>query len=176
MMFAREAISLCAQFLLRTVNDGSDTEARIGMAYASHYAALSYGSAGLNAVHGIAYAVAGQTHRSHGSTNAVMLPYVLDALRETRHAELLEIARLFGIREPDERAAAAAVPRMIRGLVGELGIPTTLRDFGIAEQDLPALTADALAVTRLAKAFPVCDTAGSYAGIIRRAWEGTFLE
>jgi alcohol dehydrogenase len=176
MMFAREAISLCAQFLMRTYSDGSDTEARIGMAYASHYAALSYGSAGLNAVHGIAYAVAGQTHRSHGSTNAVMLPYVLDALRETRHAELLEIARLFGICKPDERAAVAALPRLIRGLVSELGIASTLKDFGIAEHDLPALTADALAVTRLAKAFPVRDTADAYARIIRHAWDGTFAD
>jgi alcohol dehydrogenase len=176
MMFAREAISLCAQFLMRTYSDGSDTEARIGMAYASHYAALSYGSAGLNAVHGIAYAVAGQTHRSHGSTNAVMLPYVLDALRETRHAELLEIARLFGICKPDERAAVAALPRLIRGLVSELGIASTLKDFGIAEHDLPALTADALAVTRLAKAFPVRDTENAYARIIRHAWDGTFAD
>ena len=176
MMFAHEAISLCARFLLRTYRDGSDTEARIGMAYASHYAALSYGSAGLNAVHGIAYAVAGQTHRSHGSTNAVMLPYVLDALRQTRSAELADIARLFGIGKADEAAAAGAVPRLIRGLVAELGIPDTLKDFGIAQDQLPALTVDALAVTRLAKAFPAPDTADTYARIIRNAWHGTLAD
>jgi alcohol dehydrogenase len=176
MMFAREAISLCARFLMRTYCNGSDTEARIGMAYASHYAALSYGGAGLNAVHGIAYAVAGVTHQSHGSTNAVMLPYVLDALRPVRRAELLEIARLFGINEPDEDKAVAAVPRLIRDLVGALGIATTLRQFGVAQQDLPALIKDALAVTRLAKAFPVKAVADTYASIIGHAWDGTLCE
>ena len=174
MMFAREAIALCARYLLRTYHDGSDTEARIGMAYASHYAALSYGGAGLNAVHGIAYAVAGLTHQSHGSTNAVMLPYVLDALRPVRQRELLEIARLFGVAADDDIEAVRQLPLVIRDLVAELGIPTTLDAFGIGESQLPALTADALAVTRLAKAFPVRDVAGTYAGIVRHAWEGTF--
>jgi alcohol dehydrogenase len=173
MMFARESISLCARFLTRAYRQGSDIEARIGMAYASHYAALSYGSAGLNGVHGIAYAVAGLTHQTHGSTNAVMLPYVLDALKKTRRVEMAEIARLFGITTPNEDAAIAQVPSLIRDLVGQLGIPTTLREFGAAEEDLPSLTKDALEVTRLAKAFPVKDVAAAYASIIANAWRGT---
>ena len=174
MMFAHEAISLCAQFMLRTYRNGQDTEARIGMAYASHYAALSYGSAGLNAVHGIAYAVAARTHQSHGSTNAVMLPYVLDALQSARRTELLEIARLFGIYDSNEDRALAAVPRMIRDLISELGIATTLKDFGIQEHELPDLTTDALAITRLAKAFPVSATADAYANIVKHAWHGSW--
>jgi alcohol dehydrogenase class IV len=174
MMFAREAIDLCARFLLRTYHDGSDTEARIGMAYASHYAALSYGGAGLNAVHGIAYAVAGITHKSHGSTNAVMLPYVMDALRPARRQELLDIARMFGIADADEALAVQQLPHMIRELVAQLGIPTTLKAFGIGERQLPALTADALGVTRLAKAFPVKKVADAYERIVRHAWHGTF--
>lgn len=174
MMFAREAIRLCAQYMLRAYHNGQDTEARIGMAYASHYAALSYGSAGLNAVHGIAYAVAARTHQSHGSTNAVMLPYVLDALQNARRTELLEIARLFGIDAADEDRAIAAVPRMLRDLVRALGIATTLKDFGIPEHALPDLTTDALAITRLAKAFPVIATADAYANIVQHAWHGTW--
>jgi alcohol dehydrogenase len=173
MLFAREAIDLCARYLLRTYRDGSDTEARNGMAYASHYAALSYGGAGLNAVHGIAYAVAGLTHQSHGSTNAVMLPYVLDALRTVRRQELLEIARLFGLHDKDEESVLRQLPRHIRDLVGQLGIPVSLEAFGISKQQLPALTADALAVTRLARAFPVPDVAASYARIIEHAWHGS---
>ncbi|GGC14372.1 alcohol dehydrogenase [Oxalicibacterium flavum] len=172
MLFAREAIDLCARHLLRCYHDGSDQEARVGMAYASHYAALSYGSAGLNAVHGTAYAVAGLTHKTHGSTNAVMLPYVLDALRETRAEEMVTLARLFGIADADEARAARRLPAVIRALVAELGIPANLREFGIAEEELPRLTEDALAVTRLARAFPVADVPAAYARIVRRAWDG----
>lgn len=172
MMFAREALRLCAQYLERAYVDGADTEARIGMAYASIYAALSYGSAGLNAVHGIAYAVAGQTHKSHGSTNAVMLPYVLDALREVRSKELLDVAGILGVSVDSAEAAIAAVPVAVRRLVARLGIPTDLAQFGVEESALPALTADALAVTRLAKAFPLQDAAGQYRAIVENAYRG----
>lgn len=178
MMFARESVKLCVAWMERAYRDGGDREARIGMAYASLYAGLSYGSAGLNAVHGIAYAVAGITHRSHGSTNAVMLPYVLDALRDTRREELLEVGELLGLRHDaagsplDDDAVRRAVPVAVRAMIGRLDIPTDLRAFGITADQLPGLLVDALAVTRLAKALPVDDVAGAYAGIVHAAFEG----
>ncbi|TFL14969.1 iron-containing alcohol dehydrogenase [Pusillimonas caeni] len=175
MSFAREAISLCARYLLRAYQDGSDQEARIGMAYASHYAALSYGSSGLNAVHGIAYAVAGLTHKSHGSTNAVMLPYVLDELASVRRAEMLDVARMFGIDDGDEDAAVGKLPVLVRDIVAQLGIAPTLAEFGVERGQLPGLLEDALQVTRLASAFPVADVAEAYGRIIERAFEGRFL-
>jgi alcohol dehydrogenase len=170
MMFARESMQLCVRYLERAYRKGSDEEARAGMAHASIYAALSYGSAGLNAVHGIAYAVAGQTHQSHGSTNAVMLPYVLDALRDVRRPELLEVAAMFAIPTNDAEAALRALPVAVRDLIGRIGIPTDLRAFGIAEERLDELIADALAVTRLAKAFPVPNPAERYRSIVRNAF------
>ncbi|MBA4741846.1 MAG: iron-containing alcohol dehydrogenase [Azoarcus sp.] len=171
MMFAREAIRLCGQYLERSYTHGDDREARIGMAYASYYAALSYGSAGLNAVHGIAYAVAGQTHKSHGSTNAVMLPYVLDAMREVRRDELIDVGRMFGIDGNDD-AVLLETPRRMREVVGKLDIPNDLARFGIAREDVDRLTEDALGVARLAKAFPVPDVPAAYREIVDRAWHG----
>ncbi|MFS8973274.1 iron-containing alcohol dehydrogenase [Cupriavidus necator] len=173
MLFARESIRLCARYLLRVYRDGSDTEARVGMAYASLYAALSYGSAGLNAVHGIAYGVSGITHKSHGSTNAVVLPYVLDALEQERHAELLEVAELFGIAQGSEAERVRRLPVVIRELVEALGIPGNLADFGIAREQLPTLVRDALGVARLAKALPVADVPQCYRALIDKAWHGT---
>ncbi|MER1939219.1 iron-containing alcohol dehydrogenase [Castellaniella sp. FW104-16D08] len=172
MMFAREAVSLCAKYLKRTYVNGSDTEARCGMAYASNYAALSYGSSGLHAVHGLAYAVAGLTHRSHGSTNAVMLPYVLDNLRDVREKELAEVAGIFGIQAATPAKAASLLAVAVRDLVAALDLPTTLHDFGIAQEQLPRLIEDGLQVTRLAKAFPKADVKGAYTSIVHNAWAG----
>ena len=172
MLFAKEAMRLCIQFLDRVYLRGDDIAARTGMAYASVYAAMSYGSAGLNAVHGIAYAVAGKTHKSHGSTNAVMLPYVLDVLRDVRRPELLEIAALMGLNLEDEDQAIREVPKKLRELIARLGIPTDLRAFGIAEHELEALIRDALGVARLAKAFPLPDIEAVYSSIICKAWRG----
>lgn len=172
LLFAGEAIRLCGTYLLRAYRNGADTSARDGMASASYYAALSYGTAGLNAVHGIAYAVAGLTHQSHGSTNAVMLPYVLDELRRTRAPEMRQIAHLLGRVETDEEQTLLRLPGHIRSLVGQLGIPTSLADFGINPEQLPRLLHDALQVTRLAKAFPVPDVDAAYARIIQNAYAG----
>ncbi|MEA3095765.1 iron-containing alcohol dehydrogenase [Caballeronia mineralivorans] len=172
MLFAREAISLCARYLKRCYDNGADVEARTGMCYASVYAALSYGSAGLNAVHGIAYAVAGMTHRSHGTTNAVVLPYVVDALAAHRPTETTEIAQIFGICGESPEHAVRELTEFLRELVAYLGIPTTLKDLGIAKASLDSLTRDALAVTRLAKSFPVCDVEDAYGRIVRNAYHG----
>jgi alcohol dehydrogenase len=173
MLFARESIRLCARHLKRCYDHGDDETARAAMCQASFYAAMSYGSAGLNAVHGIAYAVAGLTHRSHGTTNAVMLPYVLSALRHTRRDELLEIASEFGIDTQGD--ADQTIDRLcvsLRELIASVGIPVDLRALGIEENSLDTLTRDALAVTRLAHAFPVPDAGAAYVAIVRRAWAG----
>ena len=173
MLFARESMKLCFQSLEEAYRDGQNRHARNAMAYASLYAALSYGSAGLNAVHGIAYAVAGITHKSHGSTNAVMLPYVMDALRQTRRAEMLEIAQLMGLDGlADEEANLLAVPVALRELVGRLGIATDLQQFGISKEQLPRLIQDALEVSRLAQAFPVADVEHNYRRIVENAFNG----
>lgn len=171
MMFALESIKLCAQYLERCYKNGNDSQARIGMAYASYYAALSYGSAGLNAVHGIAYAVAGQTHQSHGSTNAVMLPYVLDAMRTVRRKELIDIGRVFGL-SGDDDSVLLGTPARIRELVASLDIPTNLNDFGIKLENVDQLIANALDVVRLAKAFPVQNPDQVYREIVNCAWQG----
>ncbi len=123
-------------------------------------------------MHGIAYAVAGLTHRSHGSTNAVMLPYVLDALRATRGADLLALSPLFGIDHGSDEARIAGVPLAVRALIEALDIPSTLQAFGVPHDALPALTRDALGVARLAQAFPVEDVPDTYARVIERAWRG----
>lgn len=173
MLFARESIRLCLRWLEAAYRDGANTEARLGMAYASLYAGLSYGSAGLNAVHGIAYAVAGLTHAPHGTTNAVVLPYVLDALRDVRRAELLDVAAMCGLDvQHDPDAALRAVPVRVRALVAALGLPTTLAAMGIGADQLDGLTREALAVARLSKALPVPDVAARYADIVARAHVG----
>lgn len=174
-IFAREAITLCAQHLKQAFLDGKDTQARIGMSHASVLAGLSYGSAGLNAVHGIAYSIAGLTHKTHGSTNAVIFPYVLYELRHTRAHELEEIAHMFGISGRGENTIVNLV-RTLKRLVSELGIPDNLKDFGIKQAQLPQLYEDAMAVTRLRNAFPVPDKAASYRRIITNAWAGEFSD
>lgn len=172
-MFAREAVALCFQHLEPCHRSPTDMVARTGMAYASLLAALSYGSAGLNAVHGLAYALAGLTHASHGSTNAVLLPYVMDALVPYRTAELADIARLAGLQGDNEMALARAAAVHVKQLVATLGLPDHLKAFGVTASQLHELVRDGLAVSRLAKSFPVPSVASAYADIVNNAFIGS---
>lgn len=171
-MFAREATALAVCHLATAYDQPQDRAARSGMARASLYAAMSYATAGLNAVHGLAYALAGLTHASHGSTNAVLLPYVMDALVEVRRDELAEVARLAGATSGDVSSLARQAPVLIRRLVGRVGVPTDLVAFGVTEDQLARLVADGLAVTRLAKAWPGAPAELAYGQIVRNAYRG----
>lgn len=171
-MFAREGTALALRHLATAYDQPQDRAARSGMARASLYAAMSYATAGLNAVHGLAYALAGLTHASHGSTNAVLLPYVMDALVEERRDELAEIARLAGATSGDVSSLARQAPVLIRRLVGRVGVPTDLIAFGVTEDQLAGLAADGLAVTRLAKAWPGAPADLAYGQIVRNAYRG----
>jgi len=171
-MFARESIALCFEHLLTAWREPGNLAARTGMAYASLFAAMSYASAGLNAVHGIAYALAGLTHATHGSTNAVLLPYVMDALAPVRTRELADVATMAGVRGTDQTALARAAAVRTRELVGALGIPTTLAAFGVGREDLGRLIADGLAITRLARAYPRQPPDSAYREIVERAYAG----
>ena len=176
MMFAAESIRLCFRHLPAAMRDGADLEARTGMAYGSLFAALSYASAGLNGVHALAYALAGLTHATHGSTNAVFLPYVMDALRPVRQAELAQIARLAGETSGDDATLARRAVERTRELVDLVGIPTTLPGFGVREDQIDLLARNGVAVARLTKAFPIQPADAAYARIVANAFRGRLGE
>lgn len=173
MHFAREAIRLGFAHLPTAFADGRNRAAREGMALCSLYAALSYASAGLNAVHALAYGLASVTHETHGRTNAVLLPYAMDALAANpsanRSAELADVARLAGCAEPDDAKAAAEAGRRVRALIASLQMPTTLRQMGLDEAGLQAMLAEGLGVVRLNKAWPGRPVALDYPGIASAA-------
>ena len=151
-MFARNATALILRQLVTAFDHGQDRVARNGMARGSLYAAMSYATAELKAVHGLAYALSGLTHASHGSANAVLLPYVMDALVEVRREELADVARLAG------------------------AVCTDMRSLGVTEDQLPRIIADGLAVKRLTKAWPGAPAAAAYERIVRAAYIGTLSD
>lgn len=173
MHFARESIRLGFAHLPTAFATGSDRAAREGMALCSLYAALSYASAGLNAVHAMAYGLASVTHETHGRTNAVLLPYAMEALAANpaagRTAELADIARLAGCTQADDAKAALEAGPRVRALIASLHMPTTLRSMGLDEAGLQAMLAEGLAVVRLNKAWPGRPVAEDYPAIANAA-------
>lgn len=130
--------------LRRAFQDRSDREARRNMALASLFGGLALANAGLGVVHGFAAPLGGLWDAPHGALCAAILPHGMAAnvaalrARAPQHPALeryAEIARLLTGR-PD--ACAEDGIEWVRAICAELQIPP-LRNWGIAEADLPAV-------------------------------------
>jgi alcohol dehydrogenase class IV len=64
-MLATEALKSVGKFLVRAVNDATDTEARTEMMYAAMLAGIAFNAAGCHLPHGLSYAVSGLAKNWH---------------------------------------------------------------------------------------------------------------
>src|SRR4030095_9433938 len=64
-MLATERLKSVGRFLVRAVNDATDTEARTEMMYAAMLAGIAFNAAGCHLPHGLSYAVSGLTKDWH---------------------------------------------------------------------------------------------------------------
>jgi alcohol dehydrogenase class IV len=173
-LMAVECIQLVGRFLRRAVNDGSDLEARDGMAMAATLGGLAFSNAGVALVHAMEYPVGGAVHVSHGAGNGLLLPYVMRWNAGGRVAEFATIARLLdpGLETTwtDEALVTFAVQGVER-LRQDIGIPTRLRDIEVTEDLLPAFAERAFGIKRLARVNPrVPQSAAEILEIYRAAW------
>merc|ERR1712113_323947 len=142
-----------------------DVEARTNMLLGACMAGMAFNNAPVGAVHALAYPLGSHFHITHGLSNTVMLPHVVDFNRGDAsgyaaglYAELapciserLEREGLGGATRDvsaDARVASEVV-REIQALQADLGMRTKLTQMGIAAADVPLLTREAMKQTRL---------------------------
>lgn len=75
--YALQGIELVGRFLGRAVQDGSDVEARAGLALAAFYGGVCLGPVNTTAGHAIAYPLGTRHKLAHGIANALIFPHVL---------------------------------------------------------------------------------------------------
>lgn len=130
---ALQALRLLSEGLARVKADPSDLDARLQClmgAWISMTGVVT--GTRLGASHAIGHILGGTANVPHGYTSCVMLPYVLDynaAINSNRQAD---ISRALG--QP-KASAGDALDKLIAGL----GMPRTLRDVDITEDQLPLL-------------------------------------
>ena len=136
--FALNGLYAARRNLRLAVRDGSDPQAREGMALAALMSGLALTSAGLGVVHAYASPIGGVFPISHGAICAALLPSALFVnLRACRERAsdgepLARFTRLARILTDDPQASPEAGAEWVRKLVADLGLGG-LRKHGVTE-------------------------------------------
>lgn len=151
--FCEHAIELVGRHLRAAVSDGSDVEARTGMALASTIAGIAFSGAGVHVPHALAYPIASLKHEwkpqgyggaalvPHGFAVAVTAPAAFRFIADAVPERCSNAARLLD--GGDDLAASLEL------LLEDIGAPTRLSVIGYGEADLPTLVGGALDQRRL---------------------------
>jgi alcohol dehydrogenase len=145
--YARAAIDLVREYLLRAVKNGRDTKGRLAMANAALLAGVSFSNSMVGIVHAMGHACGGVANVPHGDAMAVLLPHGMRfnlAAAGDRYAELLlhlAGSEVFAATPKEKRAEAAieAVRALLDGLHASVGQPVTLSECGITAEQLPEI-------------------------------------
>ena len=149
--FCVQAVSMVFEWLPRAFRDGTDVEARTGMADAATLAGLAFSNAFLGVNHALAHAIGVKFHIPHGRANALLLPHVLrynsalpskfmpapgysSYVAPDKYARIGRI--IFGGHDDEERRRRLF--DAVEGLIDELGMPRSMKDAGVLEADFLA--------------------------------------
>jgi alcohol dehydrogenase class IV len=171
-IFAEQAIVLTGRYLRRAVYKGGDVEAREGMHLASLLAGMAFSNAGLTAVHALEYPVGVATGCTHGAGNGLFLPFVMEYNIPACPDRLASVALLLG-EEVDGVStwdAAELAVEAVQRLKVDIGIPLSLRDLGIEEEELRPLAEATAQITRLLALNPRPLDVDALEGILIQAW------
>lgn len=119
--------------LPRVIANPSDIEARGEMMVAAMMGAIAF-QKGLGAVHSLAHPLSTEFGMHHGTTNAVLLPIVLEFNRSAVPERFRELHHQLG----------KDIADCTRELNQICGIAPRLRDYGVPEQALPELAQKAI--------------------------------
>ncbi len=136
---------LAVSNLPTAVHHGGDIKARANMMMASLMGAVAF-QKGLGVTHSLAHPLSSIGGLHHGTTNGVLLPYVMEFNRSVSEDRLRDLAAAMGVdvaRKSVTEAAVAAIER-VRRLLQEVGIPDRLSALGITREMIPAMSKKAM--------------------------------
>ena len=133
---ALKAIEMVNMHLVNSFK--GDMEARGEMHEAQCLAGMAFSNALLGIVHSMAHKVGAVFHIPHGCANAIFLPYVIKYNRKACEDRYAQIARHIGLKGESERELTDALIDLINKFNKELNIPSSMKEYGIDENDFKA--------------------------------------
>jgi alcohol dehydrogenase len=152
-----DTFSLAAlEMVLNNIEEACDNpdamDAKNTMLIASFYAGIAITASGTTAVHALSYPLGGKYHIPHGVANAMMLVPVMKfnepACREKFALAYDRIVKSERTANTLEEKSAWVINKL-DSIVKHLNIPTSLKDFGIGNEDLEELVTAGMDVQRL---------------------------
>jgi len=128
---ATAGIRLVHDWLPLACGDGANMEARSQMQIASSMGATAF-QKGLGAMHSLSHPCSSILGSHHGTTNAVVMPYVLEFNADSIEDKLTALARLLDLPCPGPES----VIKWVVDLRQEIGIPHTLADLGMKKSHI----------------------------------------
>ncbi|OQB54392.1 MAG: 1,3-propanediol dehydrogenase [Deltaproteobacteria bacterium ADurb.Bin151] len=149
-MFSLEAIALIAENLRTCVHDGKNIAARERMLLGSLYAGIGLANAGVTAVHSLSYPLGGKFGVGHGLANTILLAPVMAYNLPGALEKFADVAEAMGecVEGLPLREAAYLAVDAVEALIDDCGITSSIRDFGVKEEDFPSLADVAMTVAR----------------------------
>lgn len=138
------------ELISRSLRDAVENEpkGREDMALGQYMTGMAFSNVGLGVVHGMAHPLGAFYNIAHGVANAVLLPYVMDynqAFTGTKYRDIAIAMGVKGIEEMKEDEYRKAAIQAVKELSTDVGIPKTLKELGVKEEDLEALAHAAMA-------------------------------
>lgn len=151
-LYALEGVRLIAKYLKRACDDGTDIEARTQVALGSMYGGMCLGPVNTAAVHALSYPLGVEYHIPHGLSNALLLPYVMEYNIEEDASKYERIAEVLGAEKKNtSRETALEGVKIMKQLIADCGLPTSLAHAGVKEESITKLAEGAIKVQRLLK-------------------------
>lgn len=149
---AEKATTLLFRFLPQAYKDGNDLQAREKVHNAACLAGMAFNTAGLGICHSLAHAVGGKFHISHGRSNAMILPHVLEFNADLTGREKTlaarkyqRMAKLIGLPYANTAVAVSSLIRRIREMEESFGIPATLKKLDVDPKEVSRLKEEMIA-------------------------------
>lgn len=151
-MFCLEGIHYTMKYLRKAVGDGSNLEARYWISYASSIGLFANNlTDGCAANHGLAFAIGGVYHLSHGLSNAIVLPYVFPYVARAELDRMPRLAQAMGLRTEGKtnQQIMDDITEALTQLTKDVGCYIPLSRFGGTEADIDHLIDETFAQTRV---------------------------
>ncbi|NIF85817.1 iron-containing alcohol dehydrogenase [Comamonas sp. Tr-654] len=150
-LLAIKAVQMICDNLPKAVKEGGNLEVREQMLLASLFAGMAFANASVGAVHAFAYPLGVRFHVPHGLSNSLMLPHILRFNLRAAESTYAMLGRSIRpeLETASDAAASEAFVDAMSELVAQMPYAQSLRELGVARDDLALLAQEVMGIQRL---------------------------